>query len=75
MIEIKRRGLLADLRKFKAEIDVNKSKITEIDKKLSAKYIAYISEQGHLTPFTSEKMFEACLEGNFEQIKAIMPNP
>jgi hypothetical protein len=73
MIEIKRRGLLADLRKFKADIDANKSKITEIDKKLSAKYIAYISEQGHLTPFTSEKMFEACLDGNFEQIKAMMP--
>ncbi len=73
MIEIKRRGLLADLRKFKAEIDANKSKITEIDKKLSAKYIAHISEQGHLTPFTSEKMFEACLDGNFEQIKAMMP--
>ena len=74
MIEIKRRGLLADLRKFKTEIDANKSKITEIDKKLSAKYIAYISEQGHLTPFTSEKMFEASLDGNFEQIKAMLPN-
>lgn len=74
MIEIKRRNLLTEMKKLRAEIDINKIKVSEIDKKTSAKYIEYISEQGHLTPFVSEKMFEACLDGNVEQIKAMIPS-
>ncbi len=72
IIEIKRRNIISELKKIKYEIDVNKIKINEIENKVSAKYIALISEQTHLTTFTSEKMFEACKEGNFEQIKALI---
>lgn len=72
VIEIKRRNLITDLKKLKVEIDVNKIKTNEIEKKVSAKYITLIAEQTHLSSFTSEKMFEACIEGNFEQIKALI---
>ncbi len=72
VIEIKRRNLISDIKKLKVEIDVNKIKTNEIEKKISAKYITLIAEQTHLSSFTSEKMFEACLAGNFEQIKALI---
>ncbi|HOT74662.1 MAG TPA: hypothetical protein PK467_02645 [Candidatus Wallbacteria bacterium] len=72
VVEIKRRNLLTDLKKYKGEIDINKLKISEIDKKISVKYITLISEQTKLTQFVCEKMFEACLEGNFEQIKSMI---
>jgi|GEM_PF-2336601 len=72
IIEIKRRNLLSDVKKLKVEIDVNKIKMNEINKKLVAKYVMVISEQTRLSSFTSEKMFEACLDGNYEQIKALM---
>jgi len=72
VIEIKRRNIISDLKKLKVEIDVNKIKTAEIEKKISAKYVALITEQTHLSSFTGEKMFEACLEGNFEQIKALI---
>jgi hypothetical protein len=71
-IEFKRKSLITDLEKLKIETNVNKIKAKEIEKKVSTECITLITQQTHLSSFTSEKIFDACLNGNFEQIKSFI---
>jgi len=73
VIENKRKNLINSITRLEKELELNKTRINEIDKSLREKYSNMVLEQIKVSKFTASQMLDAGIEGSFEKIKALMP--
>lgn len=73
IIENKRKNLQNAITRLEKEIDLNKTRISDIDRGLREKYSNIVLEQIKVSKFTASQMLDAGIDGSFEKIKTLMP--
>jgi tetratricopeptide (TPR) repeat protein len=73
IIENKRKNLQNATTRLEKEIDLNKTRVSDIEKGLREKYYKIVSEKTKVSKFTASQMLDAGIEGSFEKIKTLMP--
>jgi len=72
VIENRRRTIKNSIDSARNEMNSIRMRVDEAGNKISEKYVKFIAESTRLSAFTSEKIFEAAVEGHYEKIKSLI---